>query len=115
VSLSPSILWSPNHEFVTVTATLTITDNCDSNPTVRLVSITSNEPATGFLGTGDKGPDVQGATFGTNDRVFQVRAERGTGTGSTGRVYTVTYRVTDVSGNATTRSAIVFVPTSSSQ
>ena len=114
VSLSPTILWPPNHKFVDVTATITFTDNCDPNPAVTLVSITSNEPESGFLGQGDNAPDIQGATFGTDDRTFSLRAERGTGQGRTGRVYTVTYRVTDKAGNATVKSATVTVPTSNS-
>ncbi len=63
------------------------------------MSVTSNEPETGFLGNGDKGPDIQGATIGTDDRAFSLRSERGTGGQSTGRVYTITYRATDASGN----------------
>jgi uncharacterized repeat protein (TIGR01451 family) len=112
ISLSPSVLWPPDHKFVEVTATITAKDNCDPNPSVTLVSITSNEPDTGFLGNGDQGPDIQGAAFGTDDRVFSLRSERGTGKGSTGRIYTVTYRVTDKSGNATVKNAMVTVPTS---
>jgi uncharacterized repeat protein (TIGR01451 family) len=110
VTLSPSAIWPPNHQMEPVTATVTATDNCDPQPTVTLVSITSNEPAEGFLGQGDRGPDVEGAAFGTDDRAFSVRAERGTGHGSTGRVYTVTYRVTDRSGNSTVSTATVTVP-----
>ena len=45
-----------------------------------------------------------------DDRTFSLRAERDTGHGSTGRIYTVTYRVTDKAGNATVKSAIVTVP-----
>jgi uncharacterized repeat protein (TIGR01451 family) len=112
VSLSPSILWPPNHKLEEVTATIAVTDNCDRSPRVTLLSITSNEPAEGVIGQGDRGPDIQGAALGTDDRTFSLRAERGTGNGSTGRVYTVTYRVTDTSGNATNRSATVTVPTS---
>jgi len=108
VSLSPSVLWPPNHKFVNVTATISAKDNCDANPSVVLVSISSNEPPN------NKEPDIQGAAFGTDDRVFSLRSERDTGKGSTGRVYTVTYRVTDKSGNATVKSAIVTVPTSNS-
>jgi uncharacterized repeat protein (TIGR01451 family) len=114
VTVSPAILWSPNHDFRNITATITVTDNCDPNPTVTLVSVVSNEPETGFLGTGDKGPDVQGAAVGTDDRAFSVRAERGTGGQSTGRVYTITYRATDRSGNTRDVMATVTVPTSSS-
>jgi hypothetical protein len=112
LSLSPNVLWSPNHTLQPIAATLTITDNCDSNPAVRLVSITSNEAATGVIGQGDQGPDIAGAALGTDDRTFSVRSERGTAAGSTGRVYTVTYSVTDSSGNATVKTATVTVPTS---
>jgi uncharacterized repeat protein (TIGR01451 family) len=112
LSVSPSVLWSPNHTLREVTATLAVSDNCDPNPAVSLVSITSNEPASGFLGQGDKSPDVMHATLGTDDRRFSLRAERGTGRGSTGRVYTITYRVTDASGNSTEKNATVVVPTS---
>ena len=98
----------------TVVATVTVSDNCDPNPSVRLISITSNEPESGFLGNGDKSPDIAGAALGTDDRTFELRSERGTGNGSTGRVYTVTYRVTDVSGNSVDRSATVTVPTDNS-
>jgi uncharacterized repeat protein (TIGR01451 family) len=112
LTLSPDTLWSPNHELVKITATITSTDNCDSHPVVTLVSITSNEPETGFLGQCDRGPDIADAAFGTDDRTFSLRAERGTGHGSTGRVYTVTYKVTDTSGNSTTKTATVTVPNS---
>jgi hypothetical protein len=101
LSVTPNMIWSPNHKFVDVTATITSTDNCDANPTVTLVSISSNEAGTGF---------VQGAAFGTDDRAFQLQAERETGHGSTGRVYTITYKVTDRSGNSTMQAATVTVP-----
>jgi uncharacterized repeat protein (TIGR01451 family) len=114
VSPSPAILWSPDHKFVNITVALTVQDNCDPNPTIMLVSVTSNEPETGFLGSGDKGPDIQGAALGTDDRAFALRAERGTGQGSTGRVYTITYRATDTSGNASDATATVTVPTDES-
>jgi uncharacterized repeat protein (TIGR01451 family) len=114
LSVSPAVLWPPDHKFQTITATLTVTDNCDPNAAVSLVSITSNEPAAGFIGNGDEGPDIENAAFGTDDRTFSLRSERGTGKGSTGRVYTITYRVTDTSGNATLATATVTVPTNNS-
>ncbi len=101
LSVTPNMIWAPNHKFVDVAATITSTDNCDPNPTVTLVSITSSEADTGF---------VQGAAFGTDDRSFQLQAERDTGHGSTGRVYTITYKVTDNSGNSTVQTATVTVP-----
>ena len=112
LSVSPTTLWPPDHKFQDVTATITVADECDPNPSVTLVSITSNEPATGFLGNGDQGPDIQGAAFGTDDRSFSLRSERGTGGQNTGRVYTIKYRVTDASGNFTDATATVKVPTS---
>jgi len=108
VSLSPNVLSPPDHKFVDITATITVTDNCDRNPTVTLVSITSNEPAN------NKEGDIQGAAFGTDDRTFAVRAERDTGHGGTGRIYTITYRITDTSGNETIKTATVTVPASQS-
>jgi uncharacterized repeat protein (TIGR01451 family) len=114
VSVSPAMLWPPDHKFQDVTATITVKDNCDPNPSVTLASVTSNEPATGFLGNGDKGPDIEGADIGTDVRIISLRSERGTGQGSTGRVYTITYRATDRSGNFTERTATVTVPTSNS-
>ena len=112
LSVSPSSLWPPNHTLREVTATIDVTDNCDPSPAVQLLSITSNEPETGFLGNGDRGPDIEGAAVGTDDRTCSLRAERATGRGHTGRVYTIVYRVTDRSGNATDQSATVVVPTS---
>jgi endo-1,4-beta-xylanase len=107
LSVSPARLWAPNHKLVTVTATIVATDTCDANPAIRLVSITSNEPDNG-LGDGDQPRDIQGAAFGTDDRQFQLRNERG-GTGR-GRIYTITYSATDASGNATLRQTTVTVP-----
>lgn len=104
--MTPSQLWPPNHRMKTVSAVLDIQD-CDPDPTVELVSVTSNEPVNG-TGDGDTAPDISGAGLGTDDRSVQVRAERA-GTGS-GRVYTFTYRVTDGSGNASEASATVTVP-----
>jgi hypothetical protein len=107
VSVSPSKFSSPNHKLVTVKATINATDTCDAKPTVRLVSITSNEPDNG-LGDGDQPKDIQDASFGTDDRQFQLRNERG-GSGR-GRIYTITYSATDASGNKTVRQATVTVP-----
>jgi hypothetical protein len=44
----------------------------------------------------------------TGDFAFQLRAER-SGTGS-GRVYTITYKATDASGNYATGSVTIEVP-----
>ena len=107
VTLTPSVLWSPNHRMVDIVANITVSDGCDSEPLVELVSITSNETAE-TRGAGSAEPDMLGADIGTDDRQFQLRAER-SGRG-TSRIYTVTYRATDVSGNKTEATAQVVVP-----
>jgi hypothetical protein len=107
-TVSPAIIFpSPSHKLVTVTASITTSDTCDANPAIRLISITSNEPDNG-LGDGDTPRDIQGAAFGTDDRQFQLRAER-SGLGQ-GRIYTITYEAADDSGNVTVRQATVTVP-----
>jgi dipeptidyl aminopeptidase/acylaminoacyl peptidase len=109
VVLSPNVLWPPNHRLVEVRANVQVSDDLDPNPTVVLVSITSNEPDNG-LGDGDTANDIQGATLGTDDRLFLLRAERSPQGG--GRVYSVTYRATDATGNATLVTQTVSVPKS---
>ena len=107
VSVAPTGAFPPNHRMFDVTATVVVNDSCDPNPPITLTSITSNEPDNG-KGDGNTEPDVQGATFGAADFAFQLRAERN-GNGS-GRVYTITYTVTDGSGNAVSTSAQITVP-----
>ena len=107
VTLDPSVLWPPDHRMVAVAATVTVTDDKDPNPTVELVSIDSNEPDNA-IGDGNTADDVQGAEPGTDDRSFELRAER-SGTGDD-RIYNVTYRARDAAGNAATATATVRVP-----
>jgi hypothetical protein len=104
ISLSPNMLWPPNHKLVTITANIIVESTCDPNPSVILVSITSNEPlAEGDIQAVGGGP----ITFGTDVRSFRLRAKR-SGHGN-GRTYTVTYRTTDQVGNSTTATATVTV------
>jgi len=106
VSVSPNVLWPPNHKMVDILAAVTINDIGDPNPTWTLVSITSNEPE---QGPGKKhSPDIMGHEPGTPDLEFQLRAER---LGQKeGRIYTITYQVADSSGNSVLSEAIVIVP-----
>ena len=107
VSFSPNVLWPPNHKMVDITAIIEVSDACDASPVVKLVSITSNEPANGN-GDGNTSSDIAGASYGQDDRSFQLRAERkGNGTG---RVYTGAYEAKDASGNSAQKSAEVTVP-----
>jgi hypothetical protein len=102
VRLTPAEIWPPNHQFVDVTATVTVADACDDAPSIRLISIASSEPADG-RGDGATSPDIEGAAFGTDDRRFRLRAERA-GPGD-GRTYTVTYQAADASGNTAQATA----------
>jgi hypothetical protein len=105
LSVTPEMLWPPNHKYVDVTATVTVSDNFDPNPTITLVGVTSNEP--------DNAPGPEDGNT-TNDIVivddftFKLRAERSDV--GTGRIYTITYMVTDACGNSTTQSVEVTVP-----
>jgi predicted extracellular nuclease len=103
LSVTPDTLWPPNHKYVDVTATVVVSDNFDPNLTVELVSVTSNEPDDG-LGDGDTANDI----VIVDDFHFQLRAER-SGAGE-GRIYTITYEVTDACGNSTIATVTVVVP-----
>jgi hypothetical protein len=105
-SLSPNSLWPPNHKLVLITASLVVSDTCDANPAVKLVSITSTDP----LGAGDVQAVGGGPVpFGTDVRSFLLKAERTNS--QTARIYIVTYSATDASGNSTTATAQVRVGT----
>ncbi len=103
IELNQTMLWPPRHQHVTIQAALTATDNSGEAPTVTLISVTSNEADEG-LGDGDMPNDI----VIIDDQTFQLRAER-SGTG-TGRIYTITYLVTDACGNSQYISAGVIVP-----
>jgi hypothetical protein len=100
---SISVLWPPNHKYVEVKVNATAFDVCDPSPKITLVSITSNEPDNG-IGDGNTVNDI----VVINDFTFNIRAER-SGTG-TGRIYTITYKATDVSGNFAMVSVTIDVP-----
>jgi hypothetical protein len=106
LSVTPDSLWPPNHKMVDIVASIEVTDICDPNPQVRLVSITSSEPDND-ISDGATTDDIQQASFGTDDREFQLRSER-QGRQS-GRVYTITYEAEDMSGNTTPAEAMVSV------
>lgn len=101
VTLSPATLWPPNDKLVPVTATVTVKDDYDPQPEIKLESITANE----VLDIND----AKDVLPGTDDRQFQLKAKRA-GTNLAGRIYTVTYSATDGSGNKATASATVTVP-----
>ena len=100
VKATPEVLWSPNHKMVDVTLTYDVKENC-SGLTYEVVSITSNEPDNG-LGDGNTEVDWN---KGTDGQHIQLRAER-SGKGS-GRIYTITVKVTDASGNASNEATVI--------
>ena len=107
VSLSPNVLWPPNHEKVSITASIQVSDTCDDSPMVELESIVCNEPDNG-LSDGNTNDDIKEASYGTDDRAFSLRAERA-GSGD-GRIYSIYYEAADSSGNSVTVSENVTVP-----
>jgi hypothetical protein len=100
---TPGLLWPPNHKWVNVEITATVSDDQDPAPSFRIVSVTSNEPENG-LGDGDVSPDWDV----TGDHTLKLRAER-SGLGN-GRVYTVRIEARDAAGNTATADVLVKVP-----
>jgi len=111
-SVTPTVLWPPNHKMVLITPSWIVSDICDDSLEVSLASITTNEDDEintydpiydNTVGDGHTADDIQ-----IIDGNIYLRAER-SGTG-TDRVYTITYRAVDDCGNAAESSATVTVP-----
>jgi len=107
IALNRTVLWPPNHKFHDILASVTVTDDCDPEPGFVLLSVESNESVNG-RGDGNTQPDVRDESLGEPDLAFALRAERA-GPGD-GRVYTITYRAFDLSGNEALGTAEVRVP-----
>jgi hypothetical protein len=105
-------LWPPNHKYKTVKVTdlvASAVDNCDASvgvASVRIASVTSDEPANS-AGDGNTTNDI---VIAADCKSVQLRSER-MGSGN-GRVYTITFKATDASGNVSTATAKVVVPLS---
>lgn len=99
------VLWPPDHGFesIDVVEAAGVTDPEGDEVTAEVLAITQDEPVDG-LGSGDTAPD--GGGLGTG--VAEVRAER-SGTGN-GRVYAVSFRASDPSGNSCEGVLRVSVP-----
>ncbi len=102
LSVTPDVLWPPDHQMVEITAKVSATDDRDPDPEVDLVSITSNEDQND-LGDGNTESDIV-----VENGTIYLRAER-SGLGND-RIYTITYRARDAAGNTSTASATVTVP-----
>ena len=103
LSVSPTMLWPPDHKMVLITPSWTVSDDCDSAPQVSLVSIVANE-GDDTVGDGHTTNDIQI----NEDGSIYLRSER-SGTGND-RIYTITYQAVDDCGNTTVRSATVSIP-----
>jgi len=106
VELDRDSIWPPNHKLNTITATIVVTDICDPDPSVVLTSVASSEPDND-IGDGNTNDDIQGVAIGTDDREFELRAERDGR--NTGRTYTALYTASDGSGNETSGADTVIV------
>lgn len=112
---TPNSIWPPNHKLVPISVTIHASDGGSGIAGVSLVSVTSSEPDNGLSG-GATPNDIQGWATGpvtlnadgTATIGGQVRAER-SGAGP-GRVYTITFQVTDKAGNSATGTTTASVP-----
>jgi hypothetical protein len=101
-------LWPPNHKYQTfkVTDFVTgVTDSCDTNlgvVGVVIEKVTSDEADNG-PGSGNTTNDI---VIASDYKSVQLRAERE----GDGRVYTITFRVCDATGNVGRATAKVVVP-----
>jgi immunoglobulin I-set domain protein len=109
---TPSIsVWPPNHQYRTFNISdfnVTATSSCEGNITNRVViaSVTSDELDDNPGGA--DGNTINDMVIAADCKSVQLRQERDGGVD--GRVYTITFRVTDSVGNTTTATAKVLVP-----
>ncbi|HXD31154.1 MAG TPA: immunoglobulin-like domain-containing protein [Pyrinomonadaceae bacterium] len=108
---SPS-MWPPNHKYHTFNVSdfvTSATDSCGGNLGVGAVvisKVTSDE----LENSGGDGSTLNDIVIAGNCKSVQLRSERVGG--GNGRVYTITFKVTDASGNSSTATAKVTVPAS---
>lgn len=103
----PSCLWPPDHKMglyaIGDGIDASVQDDCDPNPVVKIVSVTSNQPELGG-GQGNFAPDI---IHGNTAVCFRSERE---GTMSTDRLYTIVVSATDASNNTTTQTLVIHVP-----
>jgi hypothetical protein len=105
-------LWPPNHKYQSFSVTdfvIGATDSCNTSlgvTNVVISQVTSDE----LEDSGGDGHTLKDIVIAPDCRSVQLRAERDGG--GDGRVYTITFKVTDSSGNVGTATAQVTVPKS---
>ena len=105
-------LWPPNHQYKTFNVTdfvSSASSSCDASVDINDVviqKVTSDEPEENPAGA--DGTTLNDIVIAPNCKSVQLRAERDGGLN--GRVYTITFKVTDSFGNSTTMTVTVTVP-----
>ena len=103
ITVTPALLWSPDHKMYKVKIGYTDLDNCSPPAKVTAVlTVASNEPING-TGDGDTAPDW----IVLDNHLVSLRAERA-GNGK-GRIYTIFITATDDCGNKSLDSTHVIV------
>jgi hypothetical protein len=99
-SVTPDMLWPPNHSFIPVTASVEAVDAVSGPEPFELTSVAVSE--------GDVSSEARGFEIGTPDTDGEMEASR---LGNeTGRVYTLTYESQDDFGNVGSCALQVIVP-----
>jgi hypothetical protein len=103
-------MWPPNHSYHTFTAAdfgATASGcNGDLTSSIVIASVSSDEPEDNPLGA--DGSTLNDIVIAANCKSVQLRSERDANLN--GRVYTITFKVTDSQGNTTTATATVSIP-----
>lgn len=105
------VVWPPNHQYQTFNVSdfvASASSTCDPNvdaSDVYIVSVSSDESDNS---TGADGNTINDIVIAPDCKSVQLRAERDGDLD--GRVYTITFKVTDANGNSTTVTATVKVP-----
>jgi hypothetical protein len=116
LSATSAVMWPPDHKYWTFNVTgfvAAVTDSCDTNlgtGGVVIEKVTSDEADD--APNGGDGNTVNDIVIAGDNRSVQLRAERDGN--RNGRVYTITFKVADASGNVTRATVKVKVPLSES-
>jgi hypothetical protein len=102
ISVNPNVLANVNNKFVPVTVSAIATDNCDASPECRIVRIRSNDPDCDHDRDCDDGIQITGQ--------LTAKLQASHNDGGRRRVYTITVRCTDASGNSSKAEVTVTVP-----
>ena len=114
LSSTSATMWPPNHQYQTFNVTDFVSSakaGCDSSQditgSVVIQKVTSDEPENS---SGADGNTVNDIVIAPDCKSVQLRRERDGNLN--GRVYTITFKVTDAFGSSTTATVKVYVPIS---